>query len=141
IDRIHADFLENRMPTRENILMSAPDADNQILSGIFARDNGQWRWMGKQASILLKSPPAPAPIHIGLYIPETVTARTVTVSLDNRALLTRTFPGPGLYSLDTVAQHPSGSSAVITIGVDKTASPPGDSRQLGIILTEVGFGK
>jgi hypothetical protein len=141
IDRVHADLLQARIPTRENILMSAPDADDQILSGIYPREKEAWRWMAKQAFILLKTPTVPTPIHIALYIPDTVPARIVTIALDNKTLLTRTFPSPGLYSIVTDPQHPSGASAVLTIDVDKTVSTPADRRQLGVILTEAGFGK
>lgn len=141
IDRVHADILQARVPTRENILMSAPDADDQILSGIYPRDTQPWRWMAKQASILLKTPAAATPIHVALYIPDTVPARTVTISLDNKIILTRTFPAPGLYSLDTVPQHPAGASTVLTIDVDKTISTAADRRQLGIVLTDAGFAK
>lgn len=141
IDRVHADVLQARVPAHENLLMGAPDADNQIVSGIYNREEGAWRWMGKQALILLKSPSAPTPIHIGISIPAAVPARTVTVSLDGKALLTRTFPAPGQYRIDTDPQKPAAASCVLSIAVDKTISPPGDIRELGLILTEAGFRK
>jgi hypothetical protein len=141
IDRVHADILKERVPTRDNILMNAPDADDQILTGIYPRDNQQWRWMAKQSSIVLKTPSTPTPIHVALYIPDTVPARTVTISLDNKPILTRTFPAPGLYTIVTAPQHPVTPTTVLTIDVDKTISTPADIRELGIILTEAGFGK
>ncbi len=141
IDRVRADLLKARTPTRMSISMGESDADNQILAGIYPRDNGPWRWIGKQAAILLKSPSAPAPIRVALYIPDTAPARTITLALDGRLILQRTFPGPGVYTAVTAPQHPAAASATLTIEVDKTISPPGDNRELGIILTEAGFAK
>jgi hypothetical protein len=44
-----------------------------------------------------------------------------------------------VYSLSSPPVKPDGDSVKLTITVDKSFSVPGDSRQLGIILTEAGF--
>jgi hypothetical protein len=64
----------------------------------------------------------------------------VTIALNDHTVASQTYSAPGAYSLSSPPVKPDGDTAKLTITVDKSFSAPGDSRQLGIILTEVGFG-
>jgi len=49
-----------------------------------------------------------------------------------------TFPGPGTYKL-SAPFRPANPTATVTIAVDKTFTAPGDRRNLGVVITGVGF--
>jgi hypothetical protein len=134
IDRVRIDAVLERKPTLSYLPMSAPEAQAQIVSGIYDLE-GQWRWTSGRAMLLLKPPPAPAPLQFKIFIPDPAPARKITISLDNKVIHEQILPGPGAYTIDTT---PISGSAV-TLTVDRTFSGPGDSRALGLILSEAGF--
>ena len=141
IDRVRAAILEDRQPSLSYLPMNAPQAAEQILYGIYALESDRWRWMSDQAAIVLKSPPSALPVHVALYIPDSDPARTVSISIDGKLVVTKTFPAPGSYSIDTAPVILTRPAALLQIAVDRTWSVPGDNRKLGIILTEAGFRK
>ena len=134
IDRVRIETVMERNPSLSYLPMGAPEAQTQIASGVYEAEQ-QWRWMSGRGVILLKPPPAPQPLHIKIYIPDPAPARKVRVLLDGNELHTQDLPGPGVH---TIITKPATGSAV-TIVVDKTFSVPGDHRELGAILAEVGF--
>ncbi|MEP6536529.1 MAG: glycosyltransferase family 39 protein [Bryobacteraceae bacterium] len=134
IDRVRLQVVVERKPTQSYLTMNAPEAENQIVSGLFATETS-WRWMGDRAVILLKPPPQPQPLHVVFNIPDLAPARRVTVSLDGAVLEDKTYDKPGGYTLTTKPV----SGRTLTISVDKTFSTGGDRRQLGIIISELGF--
>jgi hypothetical protein len=135
IDRVRAAIVVEREPALQYLPMNAPDAEQQLVSGVYALEDHS-RWMAGQAVILLKSPTNPAPLRVVFYTP---TPRRLTVLLDGAEIASRSFDRPGLYTLETPAQRPAKPVATLTITVDKTFSVPGDRRELGIVLSEVGF--
>jgi hypothetical protein len=139
IDQVRADVMIERKPVLTDLPMNAPEAEQQIVSGVYDLENGQWRWMSESAVILLKPPEEPAPLWVRFFIPEPAHARRVTVELNGQVVASETYPGPGTYSLSSQPWSPSGESVQVTIKVDKTFSTQSDRRQLGLILTEVGF--
>jgi hypothetical protein len=134
IDRVRIDAVLERTPTLSYLPMSAPEAQMQIVSGIYDLE-GQWRWTGARAILLLKPPARPSPLQFKIFIPDPAPARKLTVAVDNTVVHEQTFPGPGAYTIET--KPISGSN--VTLTVDKTFSGPGDSRVLGLILIEAGF--
>ncbi len=139
IDRVGAELMIERKPTLTDLPMNAAEAGQQIVSGVYQLENGQWRWMGQTATILLKPPAQPAPVTVRFFIPDSSPARQVTIALNNHAIASQTYTAPGTYSLSSAPMQPPGDSAKLTITVDKSFSAPGDIRQLGIILSDVGF--
>lgn len=137
IDRVRAERLLERKPSVSLLPMNAPQAEQQIVSGIYSLEDGKYRWTGARADILLKSPSPSAIAIVHLYIPDAAPARTVTVLIEGLAVAHQTYGGPGSYKLTTSAAKIAGDSATLTIAVDKTFSAPGDQRQLGLILTQV----
>ena len=128
-----------RKPSLTDLPMNAPQAGQQIVSGIYQLESGQWRWMSQTAAILLKPPDQPTPVTVQFTIPAVSPARQVTIALNGHTIASQTYPAPGTYSLSSPAVNPGGDSANLTITLDKSFSVPGDSRQLGVILTDVGF--
>lgn len=139
IDQLRAEMVVEHKPTVSNLRMNAPEAEQQIVSGVYQLESGQWRWMSQTAVIMLKPPAQPSPLVIRFNIPDQAPARQVTVELNNQRVAYEKYPTPGSYTLSSPPLKPDGASATVTITVDKAFSVPGDHRQLGIVLSEVGF--
>ena len=141
IDQLRADIIVEHKPVQSDLLMNAPEAEQQIVSGVFQLESDKWRWMGGTAVFLLKSPSEPTPLVVRFFIPEPAPARQIKVELDGQEVASRIYVSPGTYTLASPPQKPTGESAQVAISVDKTFSTQADKRQLGLILTEVGFTK
>jgi len=139
IDHLRAEIVLDRKPALSDLPVNAPEAEQQIVSGVYNLENGQWRWMSKTAVIQLKPPQGPTPLMIRFTIPEASPARQVTVEVNNERVASQTYSGPGTYTITTAPQKPAGDRVTVTISVDKALSLPTDRRELGIILSEVGF--
>ncbi|HLG98977.1 MAG TPA: glycosyltransferase family 39 protein [Bryobacteraceae bacterium] len=139
IDEVRAELMVERKPVLTDLLMNAPEAEQQIVSGIYALENSQWRWMGKTAVILLKPPPGPLPVIARFFIPEQAPAREVTLEVDGAIVARQKYSAPGTYTLVSRPIAPTGESVQVTVAVDKTFSIQTDRRELGVILMEVGF--
>ena len=140
VDRVTASVVVQRQPALAYLPMNAPEAERQILGGVFELESGQWRWMSERASLLLKPPATPGLLRADLFIPDSAPARRVRLELDGKTVADRTFDKPGRY--EVVSAEPAaaaGDSATLTISVDRTFSVPGDTRRLGIILTGAGW--
>ncbi len=140
IDQVRAEVMIERKPVLTDLPMNAPEAEQQIVSGVYDLENGQWRWMADSAVILLKPPTEPMPLSVRFFIPDPAPARRVTVEINGEVVASETYPAPGSYTLTSRPWSPVGDSAQITIKVDKTFSTQSDKRKLGLILTGVGFG-
>lgn len=136
IDRVRADVLVEHHPTLEYLPMDAPEADDQIVSGIYGREGTTpWRWTAGAATVALKVPSRPKPLHVELFIPGASNVRVVKVLGDGKEIYERVFDKPGSYSIDT----PPSQAGNITLQFDKSFSIPSDHRELGVILTGIGY--
>ncbi len=139
IDEVRAETVVEHKPTLSALPMNAPEAEQQIASGIYQLENNQWRWMSGAGVVLLKTPVQPAVLVVRFYIPDQAPARRITVDLNDQRIASQTYAAPGSYTLASAPIKAEGDSARVTITVDKTFSTAGDPRQLGVILTEVAF--
>jgi len=136
IDRVHAEEVGERHPTREYLTMGDPAIRAHVLSGIWPDDH----WMSRSGIVVLKSPAVPTPLSATFYIPDNAPARQVTLLLDEKEVASQTFPAPGKYEISSNGPvQTSGPSATIEIRVDRTFTPPPDLRELGVVLIGVGF--
>jgi hypothetical protein len=119
--------------------MNAPEAPAQIVSGLYDVEGGAWRWMSASAVVLLKSPAQPLPIEAVFTIPDPAPARHVELLLDGRVVASETYSGPGAYTLKSPPQSPAGETATVTLTLDRTFSVPGDRRELGVVVSSIGF--
>lgn len=138
-DVVRADLAVELIPRLSLLPMNAPEATEQIVSGIYGLENGQWRWTSGQAVLLLKPPSGPAPLRVEFAIPEGAPGRQVLVTVDGATVAEETYAAAGSYDILTRPLMPKGARAMVVIRIDKTFSPPGDARALGMILTAVGF--
>jgi hypothetical protein len=139
IDRVRAYSLGAHEPALSLLPMGAPEAESQILNGIYPNEGAGWRWMSGEGALLLKSPRTKAVLEVKLYIADAAPARTVRVSVLGGPEVSRTFPGPGSYTMTLPVDASNLSTVTVAIQVDRTFVAPGDGRKLGVILNEVGF--
>ncbi|HUQ91795.1 MAG TPA: glycosyltransferase family 39 protein [Bryobacteraceae bacterium] len=139
IDIVRIDTVVERKPTLSFLPMNAPEADQQIVSGIDRLEENRYRWMLRRGVLLVKKPPSDAPLEIELHLPEAAPARRITLTVDGAPIADRTFAAAGTYKLRTAPIRVAEDSATVTIEVDKTFQSPGDQRELGVILVSVGF--
>jgi hypothetical protein len=139
IDIVQADLLLDRHPTLAYLPMGAPEAPSQIVSGLYDVEGGAWRWMSASAIVLLKTPTAPLPLEATFTIPDSAPARHVELLLDGRVVAAETYAAPGPYTLKSPPQSPAGPTATVTLNVDRTFSVPGDHRELGVVVSAIGF--
>jgi hypothetical protein len=139
IDRLRAREVTERHPTLAYLPMNAPEAADQIVAGIFSLEDNRFRWMSRSAVVALASPPAALPLRATFTIPPQARARRVTLLLDGREVASQTYPAPGTYTLESPPVRATGAVAMVEIAIDETFFAPPDSRELGIVLTGVGF--
>jgi hypothetical protein len=140
VDRIHADVYKEAKATLTDLPMNAPEADAQIISGLFGLEPGEQRWTSGTATVVLVSPPDPEPLHARIYIPDYAAVRNISILLDKTVVYTQPVK-PGLQRIVTPPQKSAGATSVVSLQVDHTFQASGDSRQLGVVLQDIGWGK
>jgi len=136
IDRVRTSRVVERHPTLAYVTMAAPEAKDQIVSGIWPNDH----WMSASGVVIVKSPPVAESLEVAFYIPDNAPARHITLLLDGREVCATTVAGPGPGQLTSPAPiEPTGPTAMIEIRVDRTFRVPPDVRDLGMVLLGVGF--
>jgi hypothetical protein len=139
VDEVVAQVVVERKPVVEFLPMNAPEASQQIVSGIYDLEQGAWRWMGERAVILLKRPAAPKPVEATFSIPGPAPARQVSLYIDNELAAQANYATPGTYTLRSLNVEARSPTVTLTIAIDKSFKVPGDHRQLGITLASAGF--
>jgi hypothetical protein len=139
IDIVRAVVVLDRHPTLAYLPMNAPAAQDQIVSGLYDVEGGAWRWMSGSAVVLLKSPDHPLPVEAVFSIPGPAPARHVELLLDGLVIASETYGGPGAYTLQSPARLPVSPTATVTLTLDHTFSVPGDHRELGMVVSGIGF--
>lgn len=140
IDRVRAQVVVAKKPQLSYLPMKAPAAAQQIVSGVYDLESGGWRWMGARGVVLLKRPPRPRRLTVSLYLPKQAPARSVRLLADGVVVARARYDAPGSYTLTSPRPvAASGDTVTVEIVVDRTFSPPGDQRRLGLVLSAVGF--
>jgi hypothetical protein len=75
---------------------------------------------------------------VRFFIPNAAPARQIRITVNDQVSATKDI-APGTFTVASLPIKPEGDAAKIVISVDKSFSPQSDSRELGGILTEVGF--
>jgi len=136
IDRVRTSRVVERHPTLTYVDLKAPEAKEQIVSGIWPDDH----WMSASGVVIVKSPPTAMPLTVSFYVPDNAPARHIGLLLDDREICTTTVAAPGPGQLTCPAPIvPVGPTGMIEVRVDKTFRVPPDERDLGIVLLGVGF--
>lgn len=142
LDEVVAEVVGVPEPTASYLTMAAPEAEDHLLLGFYQLEQNQWRWIGPRAMAVLRAPDSEAGstlFELSVHIPETAPARIVTIHLDGKPLASETYPGPGTYTLRAAATVTPSQAVTVEISVDQAFRVAGDSRDLGIIVTGLGF--
>jgi hypothetical protein len=131
VDRVRADTVVDRKPVLSYLDPKDSQAPAHILSGLFPDG-----WMSERASVLLI--PKSTAVEVVLYIPPTSPARHVQLLVDGQVVAEDTFGGPGSYKLSAPFHSPN-PTATVSVTVDKTFNAPADRRNLGVVITGIGF--
>jgi hypothetical protein len=136
IDRVETSRVVERHAAVEYVRMDAPEARDQIISGIWPDDH----WMSDSGVMIVKSPAVATPLEVSFYIPDNAPARKVTLLMDGREVgaLKVSAPGPGQLT-SSIPLLPAESTALVEVRVDRTFQVPPDARNLGMVLVSVGF--
>lgn len=127
VDRVAAYLIGER---KAELSWVTPADQQQILRGL--SPDG---WTAAEATVIVKR--ASGPLRAEFSIHEKSTARQIKLLVNGRTVAEQTYSGPGVYSLS--ADVPGTENITVTLAVDKTFSVPGDGRELGILVTGIGF--
>ncbi len=139
VDRVRWLAVRERKPELSWLPMNAPEAPQQIVSGVYQLEDNRFRWMGERAVFLLKNPGRSAPLHVSFFIPGQAPARRVALAAEGSTVAEQTYSAPGSYTLVSRPISPASDSVTVVVTVDRTFSVPGDHRRLGVVLIAVGF--
>lgn len=138
-DVVSAHRIVEKEPELSYLPMDAPQAEWQIAGGVYGLEGGRWRWMSDRAVFLLKPPPAPTPLVAEVHVPEQARGRTLTLLLDGAEVARFGPASPGAHTLRSPPLSPGGPVARVALAVDATFRVDGDRRDLGVIVSAVGF--
>lgn len=139
VDRLTLSAVVARTPQLSWLPMNAAHAGDQIVSGAYGLEQGEWRWISGRASFLLKNPGAPRKLVAEIFVPGASPARAFRLAVDGADVASITVAGEGKHTLETPPLRPAGETVTVTIIADKDFSPPGDNRRLSVILSAIGF--
>jgi hypothetical protein len=128
VDRVAAYLIGER---KAELTWVTPKDQQQILRGL--DPDG---WSSSDATVLVKHGDGPLTAEFTIHAQSP--ARHIRLLVDGQQVAEKTFAEPGSYALSAPAPG-GGSSITVTLAVDKTFSVPGDGRQLGILVTGIGF--
>ncbi len=120
----------------------------QLVSGWYPVEEGAWRWMSKEAQVMLRTPePPPAHFEVRLTLSKphlaTTGPVTLTILLNDKPFTEEKYAASGSYTLSK--SIPPGlltkEPTRVTLRVDKVVGPiqGGDQRELGAIILGAGF--
>lgn len=142
---------EEEPPRLAMILQVAdPATASQLLSGFYEVEHDTWRWTAGKFSVRLRPPRQAsrkgATLQLKFSVPEVVIAKLHTVSLNaavsGTALGRETYKQAGefVYARDIPASLLAQDPVQVDFSLDKALPAiPGDKRNLGIIVSSVGF--
>lgn len=134
IDRVTVTRVAPVRPERSDLPMNAPDADDYILEGIYGLEDGRYRWMAGRARLALK--PRPGTLAIDLYLPEASPARALAATAGGVEVL-RARLQPGRQTLRSAPLPAVGKRIEIVLEADRSFRPPGDGRELSLVLESI----
>jgi hypothetical protein len=143
---------EEEAQPRPAMIVKAADQGtaSQLLKGFYEIEHDAWRWTAGKFSVRLRTPRRASTkgttLRLNFSLPEAVIAKLQSVSLDatvnGTALGHETYKQAGAftYSRDVPAPVLTQELAQVDFSLDKVLpATPGDKRELGIIVTSVGF--
>lgn len=127
-----------------------PRASIQLLKGFHDIEQGAWRWTMRNFSVALRPPAGAAQngamLELKFSVPDPVIERLKSVTLSAKVggtpLQSETYSKPGqhIYSREVPAAALVVDAVTVDFALDKAFPPsPADQRELGVVVTSVGF--
>jgi len=150
-DRVRIQQIEEEGPQLATAIHVAdPRASAQLVSGFYDVEQNAWRWTAGKFAVILRPPRGAAQkgavLRLKFSVPEAVIDKLKAVSLgasiDGTALSPETFTQSGefTYQRDVPGALLARDTAKVDFSLDKSLPPgAGDQRELGVIVTSVGF--
>lgn len=139
IDRIS--FSRVAFPEAElsRLQLSDPAAAAQLVAGFYQVEGSGWRWIGREAFVLLRRPAGARQLVIAGYAPDQVKARKLELWWGEQRLAVASIePGREIALRIAADRFPQGP-VLLKFTVDQTFVQPPDVRELGVILRYIGF--
>jgi hypothetical protein len=148
--RLHVDTDEGPPRLASVIPMSAEKLGVQLVDGFYAPEGKSWRWTAGHFSVQLGTPPGAntngAVLKLAVSIPQPLIDRvkttTLTAEINGTRLSPETFTQPGTFTFvrDVPAKLLDDDSVRVNFTLDRFL-PAGaiDARELGLVVTSVGF--
>ena len=133
VDRLRADIVLERKTELSYLDPKDPRTAAHVIGGWFPDG-----WMVGEASMLLKVPEKFTALTASVFIPADAPARTVTLVAEGKVVAAETFPAAGAYTIRAPFQT-SATQITVELRVDKTHKVPPDARNLGLVMTGIGF--
>ena len=132
------------------VRVADPGTASQLLNGFYEIEHGAWRWTAGKFSVRLRPPrqgfKKGATLQLKFSVPDVAIAKLKTVSLNaalqGTALGRETYKQAGefIYSREVPANLLTHDPVEVDFSLDKVLPPTqGDKRELGIIVSWVGF--
>ena len=138
VDTVTAWLVGRPEPTLSHLRLADPAAEAHLLAGFFPSDGAAWRWMGPRGAAVLLAPPGATRFELDFHIPEQAPARRVEIEIDGRIVAAESYSTTGGYVLQAPIERAEGPARVV-IRATPSYSPPGDGRELAIVVNALGF--
>jgi hypothetical protein len=136
-------------PTND-LKISDPNSEKQLISGFYGLEQGQWRWTARRFAVVLLPPPgsqqAGATLRLKLYIPETQIQKlgpvTLRADVGEHSLAPEKFAKGGTleYSQNIQPSLLGPNMLPVVFTFDKALPPAAtDGRELGAVVSEVSL--
>jgi len=139
LDIIREQRMLEREPTVSWLPMNSPAAAYQIAGGAYGLENNAWRWIGATATFRLRTPPHADRFAAAVFVPPEVVPCTVTLSVNGTVVASAKYTAPGKYDLSGTVAGALPDAVTATLSTDRTFRAPHDARDLGLVLTAIGF--
>ncbi|MGA3027332.1 MAG: glycosyltransferase family 39 protein [Bryobacteraceae bacterium] len=139
LDIVREQRILDREPTASWLPMNSPAAAYQIAGGAYALENNAWRWMGATATFRLRTPPRVDRFAVAVFVPPEVVPCTVVLSVNGTAIATATYTVSATYELAGAITGSLPEAVTATLSTDRTFRAPHDARDLGLVLSAIGF--
>jgi hypothetical protein len=120
--------------------VAAPGASSQIVSGVYPRENPDWRWTARSALFILKNPGGRVRLRAEGALPDSAPGREVRLMVAGATVKALKLDGPGPVVVESEPFIPAGHQTTVELRIDQDFEPGGgDRRRLGMIVSAIGF--
>ncbi len=141
--------IEEARPLTSAIRFSDQPRGDQLVRGFYELQGGSWRWTAPQFDVLLGAPANAAgrgaKLFLEFNLPDPSIASlksiTLTAKVNNVPLAPETYTTSGLHEYRREAPSAAFSTpdVIVEFSVDKFLTPPGDGRNLALVVTAVAL--